>query len=239
MAFVDKVYPFTTESISGYIKHMDVKDKRVLTVGSSMDQALNACLYGSKDVMVMDINEGTKDYMQYKLHLLNESDTRRDFYDAISNTKEFNLSKDEMFSFEALKRMSPYMASEDSFTLLKNNIKETSFDFIPGNIYDMDGVLGDRQYDRIILSNVLQYINSCRGNIPIYQFIKDNFDQFCNHLSKDGILQLMYIYAFEKNNHFEGYSTIDVLRALEGNILEIVKFESGSKEDAAILYTKK
>ena len=239
MAFVDKVYPFTTESISGYMPHMDVKGKRVLTVGSSIDQALNACLYGSKDVMVMDINEGTRDYMLYKLHLLKECENRRKFYDAIANTEDYNLSKEEMFSLKALERMSPYMESELSFRKLKKNLDGTCFSFIPGNIYDMDSVLGKREYDRIILSNVLQYIDSCRGDIPIHQFIKENFDQFCNHLTDEGILQLMYIYSFENNNKFEGYSTVDVLRALEGNILEIVKFNSGSKEDAAVLYTKK
>ena len=70
MGFFDKVYPFTTESISGYMKHMDVKDKSVLTVGSSMDQALNACLYGAKDITVMDISKTTKDYMLYKLYTM-------------------------------------------------------------------------------------------------------------------------------------------------------------------------
>ena len=73
MAFFDKVYPFTTEKIAGYMEHMDVKDKSVLTVGSSMDQALNACLYGSKDITVMDISNKTQEYMYHKLNLISRN----------------------------------------------------------------------------------------------------------------------------------------------------------------------
>ena len=34
-----EVYPFTTENIQGNMKDLDMKDKEVLTVGSSLDQA--------------------------------------------------------------------------------------------------------------------------------------------------------------------------------------------------------
>ena len=55
-----KIYPFTTETISGYITKMDIKDKIVLTLGSSCDQALNSLLLGAKDITVFDINEKVK-----------------------------------------------------------------------------------------------------------------------------------------------------------------------------------
>ena len=55
-----EVYPFTTEMIAEYFSELDFKDKKVLTVGSSLDQAYNALLLGAKNIVVYDINETDK-----------------------------------------------------------------------------------------------------------------------------------------------------------------------------------
>ena len=60
------IYPFTTENIAGYIDNFDLKDKSLLTVGSSGDQALNAILKGCRDITVIDINPYTKYYYYLK-----------------------------------------------------------------------------------------------------------------------------------------------------------------------------
>ena len=65
--YFNGIYPFTTESISGYIDYFDLKDKSLLTVGSSGDQAINAILKGCKDVTVLDINPYTKYYYYLKV----------------------------------------------------------------------------------------------------------------------------------------------------------------------------
>lgn len=62
----DRIYPFTTENISGYFKEKDIKDKSVLTVGSSTDQALNTFMMGAKDVTIFDVNPFTKYYFELK-----------------------------------------------------------------------------------------------------------------------------------------------------------------------------
>ena len=51
----DKMYPFTTENISGYIDNFDLEGKSLLTVGSSCDQIYNASLKGCKDITILDI----------------------------------------------------------------------------------------------------------------------------------------------------------------------------------------
>ena len=43
-----KVYPFTTENIAGYFSSLNMHNKSVLTVGSSLDQAFNALIFGAK-----------------------------------------------------------------------------------------------------------------------------------------------------------------------------------------------
>ncbi len=67
-----EIYPFTTENISGYIDFFDLKDKSLLTVGSSLDQLLNAVLFDCKDITVLDINPNTKHYFYLKLAALLE-----------------------------------------------------------------------------------------------------------------------------------------------------------------------
>ena len=48
------LYPFTTENIDGYLDLFDLKDKSLLTVGSSGDQVINALVMGCEDVTLYD-----------------------------------------------------------------------------------------------------------------------------------------------------------------------------------------
>ena len=96
------MYTFTTENISGYIKYFDLKDKKLLTVGSSGDQILNAYMCGAKDITLLDINEFSKyyiylkicailtlDYLEFqKFFFLHGYDIDEDYY----NKNRFNVS---------------------------------------------------------------------------------------------------------------------------------------------------
>lgn len=62
-----EIYPFTTENIDGYINYFNLKNKSLLTVGSSGDQALNAILNGCKDITIIDINSYVKYYYYLKV----------------------------------------------------------------------------------------------------------------------------------------------------------------------------
>ena len=62
-----QIYPFATENISGYINEFELKNKSLLTVGSSGDQAINAILYGCQDISVLDVNPYTKFYYYLKI----------------------------------------------------------------------------------------------------------------------------------------------------------------------------
>ena len=70
MKFKEKVYPFTTEIISGYFPKLELKGKSVLTVGSSLDQAFNALVLGASDVTVYDINPSVKEFYKVKKNLV-------------------------------------------------------------------------------------------------------------------------------------------------------------------------
>ena len=61
------IYPFTTENLSGYFKKLDLKDKTILTTGSSADQILNAISMGCMDITCFDINPFVKYYYDLKV----------------------------------------------------------------------------------------------------------------------------------------------------------------------------
>lgn len=65
-----QLYSFTTENINGYMPHFDLKDKSLLTTGSSCDQAINASLLGCNDITVCDICPLTKYFYFLKLSAL-------------------------------------------------------------------------------------------------------------------------------------------------------------------------
>lgn len=48
-------YAFCNENVSGYLNFLDLKDKSLLTVGSSGDQAISAITRGCKDITALDI----------------------------------------------------------------------------------------------------------------------------------------------------------------------------------------
>ncbi len=70
----DKMYPFTTENISGYIDFFNLEGRSLLTVGSSSDQVFNASLKGCKDITLLDICPYIEDYFYLKESALEELD---------------------------------------------------------------------------------------------------------------------------------------------------------------------
>ncbi len=64
---VNKAYPFSNEQLNKIFRHWNSRGNRVLTVGSSGDQLLNAIYYGARDITVLDANLYAKPYIDYKI----------------------------------------------------------------------------------------------------------------------------------------------------------------------------
>lgn len=101
----NSIYPFTSENIAGYMKNLNLTNKKVFTVTGSTDHILNAVLQGATDITSFDINPLTKPYMDLKISavknlsyeefiqfLLFESKMNLD-YNLISSLDMFNESK--------------------------------------------------------------------------------------------------------------------------------------------------
>ena len=116
MATFDKLYSFTTENISGYIKHFSLNNKSLLTVGSSGDQVINASLKGCHDSTIMDISPNTKNYYYLKIACL------------------LNLNMNEFLTFlcpthyKEYYRINHELFDKTVFNRIKNTLKELDID---------------------------------------------------------------------------------------------------------------
>jgi len=105
-----RIYSFATENVSGYVDYFDFNNKKLLTVGSSGDQILNAFYNGARDITLFDINEYAKYYVYLKISAI-----------LSLSYKEFKLFflKHYASPFEDNK----YMFSKSLFDKIKDNLR--------------------------------------------------------------------------------------------------------------------
>ena len=232
----NSVYPFTTENISGYFPLMDLRDKNVLTVGSSGDQVFNALLCGAGKITLYDISPNTYEFVKLKRAIILDSDNRKQAYEKICKIKSIPISKD-LFSHTDLFKMNLYFHNEKNFNKLKDKLRDTDIDFITGDIFKFSDSVGKKKYDRIIFSNVLQYL-SFFAKVNGYEgcekeFLKNNFMDWINHLNNDGVIQLMYLYDTNAQKD-ELYRVCD---ALLGYLLRKNDIEGIHEDDKSSIVT--
>lgn len=239
------VYPFTTEMIAGYMPTLEVKNKSVLTVGSSCDQVFNALVEGASNVTLFDINSSTGEFYKLKRDII-LSVGRDDLYDAVMNIEGIPLSKDA-FASVTLERMNNYMNNDYNYDRLRERLVDSPVKFIEGDIFDFDLSVGDAKYDRMILSNILQYLSMyVKGKEP-YEFLEKSFNSWKSHLNEDGILQMLYIYSCgvpstgRIRNANLGYDLRKIVNTLEGNSLEFSWFKDcfDTDYDGIVTYQKR
>lgn len=232
MDFNNYIYPFTTEMISGYFDRLNLKDKTVLTLGSSIDQGFNALLLGAKKVTIFDINPNIESFFEHKRKLI-LSKTRDELYKAVLES-DFSYTQEDIFSKKAVMLMNTYLNSDQQYENLREKLKNCDISFIIGDIFKMEESNIEEKFDRIILSNALQYL-------PIYadnSFILRNFNIWNEHLEDEGILQLLYLYSYQPD--FIDKKNQKILKALYSKPLEIKEFYDPyfNVSDAIVTYKK-
>lgn len=173
-----KIYPFTTENIAGYINEFDLKNKSLLTVGSSSDQVLNAILYGCRDITLLDINPFAKCFYYLKIASMLELDMEeylrflrfRDFISVfrdnmdVFNIYTFNKIKDtlRLLDYES------YLFWDELFQMYKPlEVRDNLFEFeenrssvIAGsNSYLMNKEVYNETKEKILETNI-NFVNS-------------------------------------------------------------------------------
>ncbi len=240
-----EVYPFTTENIGEYFTSLNLKEKDIFTVGSSLDQAFNALLFGAKNVTVFDLNANTLEFYKLKKELI-LSTPREELYDTVLSQQEIPMTSDSLPRKEITK-VNPYLHSNQNYQKLRSKLKDTEINFVYGDIFNIEEYLKNKQYDVMILSNILQYLSFFAKTEDKYNFLKRNFNIWKKYLKDDGILQLFYLYSFSLSdlrmqmNAIPGIEIRKVYEALKGNELIFEQFNGclPNTEDSIITYTKK
>jgi len=80
---IHSIYTFSNENLDEIFKDRDLTNKRVLTVGSSGDQVIEAILHGSNDITLIDANPMSQPYIEYKLSAIKNL-TFSEFLDCFS-----------------------------------------------------------------------------------------------------------------------------------------------------------
>ena len=239
-----EVYPFTTEMISGYFEEIDFKDKTVLTVGSSLDQAYNALLLGAKKIVVYDINENVIKFGKLKRDLI-LSTSREDLYDKVLSQEEIPFTKD-VLNKQLVYKTNPYLRDEESYQKLRRILEDDSkINYITGDLTQVNNLEG-QLFDIIITSNVFQNIACFIGDANPYLKLKEIFELLKEHITEEAIIQLLYIYSFNSKD-LEDSNEIDntlrnikkIYEALKTRNLYVLTFEGiADKKDAVLTYQK-
>ena len=171
-----------------------------------------------------------------------------DFNSSFSNSiADLVLSKD-LFSYESLTKMNPYMSSSNEYKKLRKLLKEEQdkIRYVQGDIMNLEPIK-DEKYDVIITSNVLQYLDFfIPKDASPYVALQILFSELKDYLTEDGILQLLYYYTFtndylkSKNNYYSTTCLPRVVKALNKDMLCLETFNNlYGRKDAIVTYVKK
>ena len=152
-----RIYTFTTENINGYIKYFDLKNKSLLTVGSSGDQILNAYFYGARDITLYDINPYAKYYVYLKVAAI-LSLTYDEFQCFFFKRGIDNNSNKDVFSPNLFNKMK----------LIMKELDYESFYFFNElfSLYDDDTIriryslFDDDEYRNVVIKNFNVYLSN-------------------------------------------------------------------------------
>jgi len=204
----DKIYPFTTENIAGYLPLFDLKDKSLFTVGSSGDQIFNSILLESKNVTVFDICPFVKEYYYLKKAGI-ESFSREEFLkffcyrgSLIDNRKAFdknlfnslknNLKNDDYESFLFWDKLfSEYNGLKIRARLFKDD------EYSEASICKINEYLKDDVSYEKLRNNLNKTLVTLKSSNVFVDDIIDNYDNvflsnLCAYYSSEELVSLFY-----------------------------------------------
>lgn len=172
-----QLYSFTTENLS-YLNDLSFRNKNVLTIGGSYDQAIYAYLLGAKEVFNIDVNEKSKYYGELK-HVAIQNLSYTEF-------KNFFLLTSNAFDTDTYKWLSRHLSqqADDFFVQLyktyetgdelrKSNLFNNKFDVPEQKINNCIYLRDEKIYkntQKIMRDKKFHWISSC-----LEEFLKTDF----------------------------------------------------------------
>ena len=207
---LNKAFAISNEMLPKVFENLKLKNKKVLTVGSSGDQALNAILNGCQNVSIIDANIFTEPFVEYKLALIKTFDF-----------KTFNdlFIKPRAFDWKVYAKISHHLSPKtkqfwDTLMLdLTSNAQWGEFTEkdITSKMLNIDHT--DRHSAFYKDENVYKLLQTILNNKSTkISFINAEFKQFPNMLkNKYDLIYLSNIYDYYKKNKDEFIAVVDLL----------------------------
>lgn len=257
----DSIYPFTTENIAGYMKDLDLTNKKIITVTGSADQIVNTILKGATDITTFDINPLTEKNMDLKLasfksleyddflnFLLYESDITFD-YNIMSN---LNMpSENKNFWLQQLEKY-----NRNGIQLRNSKLFNTKY-FNPDSKLWQNLYLTKENYNKVkerINEVKIKFINTSLSDLKIeeehdYMFLSNIADYLSLMYSdkplesykqlllrfqeKINIIYFAYLYDIGNNNPRSEIDDLERVKKVIG-AFEIETFRSALETDKEI-----
>lgn len=253
----DNLYSFTTENINGYINKFDLKDKSLLTVGSSSDQVLNAHFLGCNDITLIDINEFTKDFFYLKKAAI-EKLSYKEFFKFMSmegtlkrNNKSFNLKTFDQVINVIDDEESKYFWQELTSNFKSDEIKKLFTPDVPFTyeLKELNNYLKDKEsYNKIkktiknlkptfINANIYKYKlnrnydNIFLSNIADYNEVDETYRLYTrlkDNLNPNGSILIAYLYG---PNYMSPHRKINDIEKTEALFNDAILHSIKGKED--------
>lgn len=153
-----KMYSMTTENLYGFLKNIDLKDKKVLTVNGSGDQLLNAYLLGAKDVTCFDINPNSFCNTKLKIAAIKNL-CFNDFLSFFNVHKFGSFSMYGSLDYRLFEKLVPHLDKDtiNLYSLFYQKIGGNIFNSIYHNYYDslnklskISGYMNQKSYNELV-----------------------------------------------------------------------------------------
>ena len=126
------------------------------------------------------------------------------------------------------------MSSDENYKRLQKILENSKVSFATGNIFDIkNSDLIDYDFDVILLSNVMQYLEVMNDEL-IEEKVYDIYSVLSKYLSRDGIIQLYYLYGSVYPRAFS-----KIINYFLDNGIVLKKLECIDSIDSVILVKKK
>ncbi len=259
MSDYKRPYLFTNEYLSVYYPMFNLKNKRVLTVGSSCDQTFNAYYYGAKEVIIYDLCSYTELIYSIKYASLMGFSYEEflEFYNLIPRNKVFDYNMFQSIK-NYIKDFYCYNYWNNQFNSKGHNSRvlyDIAINFFPGDyIINMNSYLqNEDNYNKmkeIIRNKKPMIINDNLTNIDYHINTKVNL----NHID---FANLSNIYNNIGHHHMLNIvKSINGILNINGDIIldyyfypnigsevfdksKIITFDTYSGQNAILTYKKK
>lgn len=152
------MYVYGTEQISNYYSKLDLKNKTVLTIAGSGDQAINALYFGAKEVTCFDINQLTGYFVNLKINALKYL-TYKEFLDYFGSPKKIGSLDYKLFT-----KFSKYL-EKDTFNFFNDAyiyFKKDGNKIIRSNLFNERSMLLVTLYEMNIYLKSESNYNRCK-----------------------------------------------------------------------------